>query len=93
MAVKIRVPKKESEETEKEEQEEHKPIPKVKGPVEYPKDHMPGMKVPKGGSSCSSCKYWDGDDCENKYYRKWNGGSGEIPTDPDSYCSDWFEPK
>ena len=93
MAVKLRVPKKESEETEKEEREEHKPIPKVKGEVKYPSDHVPGMKVPKGGSRCANCKYWDGDDCENKYYRIWNKGSGEIPADPNEYCSDWYEPK
>lgn len=66
---------------------------KSKGPVEYPPNHKPGMKVPKGGSSCSSCKFWDGEDCENEYYRKWNNGSGKIPAPPDEYCSDFYEPK
>lgn len=64
-----------------------------KGPIEYPPDHKPGMKVTKGGSCCANCRFWDGEDCENKYYRKWNNGSGTIPTDPESFCSDWWEPK
>lgn len=93
MATKVRIPKKESEETPQHEKEEHKPIPKEKGPVEYPKDHQPGMRVPRGGSCCANCFYWDGDDCESKEYRLWNNGSGEIPRDPDCYCSDWWTPK
>jgi hypothetical protein len=63
-----------------------------KGEFKLPADHKPGMVVPKGGSCCANCKYWDGEDCENGYFRKWNG-SGNIPTDPNSYCSDWWEPK
>lgn len=66
---------------------------KGKGPITYPDNHKPGMRVPKGGSCCQNCKYWDGEDCENKNYRTWNNGSGEIPTNPDSFCSDWWEPK
>lgn len=64
-----------------------------KGPIEYPDNHKPGMRVPKGGSCCQNCRYWDGKDCENKNYRTWNNGSGNIPTNPDSYCSDWYEPR
>jgi len=64
-----------------------------KGPIEYPKDHQPGMKVAHGGSCCANCFFWDGEDCENTYYRKWNNGSGEIPEKPDDYCSDWWMPR
>lgn len=64
------------------------------GDVSYPGNHKPGMVVPKGGSCCNNCKWWDGSDCENKYYRTWNNGSGEIPvSDPTTFCSDWWEPK
>jgi hypothetical protein len=63
---------------------------KKKGDVEYPKDHVPGMKVPKGGSSCSKCEYFvEGGNCRNEYFIKWNGSS-KIPAPPDEYCSDWF---
>jgi len=67
---------------------------KSKGPIEYPPDHKPAMKVTSPGSSCSNCLYWDGKDCENTYYRRWNNGSGEIPVEnPETYCSDWWTPK
>lgn len=58
---------------------------------QLPPDHVPGMKVPKGGSSCSSCKYLapDGDDCTNQYFIQWNG-SPDLPAPSDSYCSDWY---
>lgn len=65
----------------------------AKGPVEYPANHKPGMKVAKGGSCCANCRFWDGEDCENGHFRKWNGGSGDIPVPPDQYCSDWWMPK
>lgn len=63
-----------------------------KGPVEYPPDHEPGMRVPKGGSSCSSCEYLGEDKktCDNKYFVKWNN-SNVIPAPIDEYCSDWYE--
>lgn len=65
-----------------------------KGEVEYPSDHKPGMKVTKGGSCCANCFFWDGKDCENEYYRKWNNGNSEIPVnDPETYCSDWWMPQ
>lgn len=66
----------------------------VHGPAEYPPDHQPGMRVPKGGSSCSSCRYLsdDGRHCGNSYFQKWNG-SDELPEPADEYCSDWYEPK
>jgi len=58
----------------------------------YPEDHVPGMVVPKGGSSCAKCEYL-GDDkktCTNEYFIKWNG-SELIPAPIDEYCSDWFD--
>lgn len=58
---------------------------------ELPPDHKPAIKVPKGGSSCSTCKFWKGTECGNEYYIKWNG-SGQIPVPPDEFCSDWYEP-
>jgi hypothetical protein len=60
---------------------------------EFPKDHQPGMRVPKGGSSCASCKYLrPGLHCANEYFQKWNGGK-KIPTQhADEYCSDYYEP-
>jgi len=62
---------------------------KSKGPIEYPPDHKPGMKVPKGGSSCSVCEYESDGKCSNEYFQKWMG-SDIIPGPTDSYCSDWF---
>jgi hypothetical protein len=65
----------------------------VESTVEYPPDHKAGMKVPKGGSSCSSCRYYKGDSkCGSQYFIKWNG-SPKIPAPPDEYCSDFWEPK
>lgn len=60
---------------------------------QLPKDHQPGIRVPKGGSSCASCEYYKGGmKCGNKYFIKWNG-SDKIPAKaPDEYCSDWYEP-
>ncbi len=64
------------------------------GQATYPPDHKPGMRVTKGGSSCSSCEYLgkDGASCTNSYFIKWNGG-GKLPAPADQYCSDWWEPK
>lgn len=60
--------------------------------AQYPPDHKPGMKVPKGGSSCAKCEYLgkDGKTCTNKYFIAWNG-SKFLPAPKDEYCSDWFE--
>lgn len=70
-----------------------KVVIKKKGPVEYPPDHKPGMKIPQGGSSCSSCEYYKGDRiCGNEYFQKWMG-SNQIPLPADEYCSDWWMPK
>lgn len=61
---------------------------------EYPKDHVAGMRVPKGGSNCAKCEYLADNqtDCTNEYFQKWNGGP-VIPGKIDEYCSDWFEAK
>jgi len=62
-----------------------------KGPVAYPPDHEPGMRVPLGGSSCKTCEYYKGNNkCGNKYFIKWMG-SDNIPAPADQYCSDWYE--
>jgi len=65
------------------------------GEFSLPPDHKPAIKVPKGGSCCANCRYWNDEEglCSNQYYIKWNGGSGTIPEDPTSFCSDWYEPK
>lgn len=57
----------------------------------YPKDHQVGMRVPKGGSSCSKCEYVrnNGKECAQKLFQKWNG-SNKLPAPADSYCCDFF---
>jgi len=59
----------------------------------YPKDHVPALRVPKGGSSCASCEYLapDRTNCTNTYFIRWHG-SARIPAPIDEYCSDWYEP-
>ena len=59
---------------------------------ELPPDHKPGMRVPKGGSCCANCKYYEGKKrCGNEYFQQWRG-TDAIPAPPEEYCSDWFEP-
>lgn len=62
--------------------------------LDFPADHEAGMRVPKGGSSCATCKFLrPGLHCAEPGFQKWNG-SNKIPTkDADAYCSDWYEPK
>ncbi len=64
------------------------------GKAIYPGNHKPGMKVPKGGSSCSSCKFVreNGTRCANQNYQRWSG-TGDLPEPADEYCSDWWEPQ
>lgn len=67
-----------------------------KGPFELPSSHKAAMEVPKGGSSCSNCKFVDAEkhECKNQYYIKWNGNDPKLPDLPlDQICSDWFEAK
>lgn len=61
---------------------------------ELPPSHQPGMRVPKGGSCCANCEYWNATSklCTNEHYIKWNG-DGKIPAPADEFCSDWWEPK
>jgi hypothetical protein len=56
-------------------------------------NHVPAIRVPKGGSSCATCKFLakNQKDCTNEYFIKWHG-SELIPAPIDSYCSDWYEP-
>ena len=65
------------------------------GKFELPPDHKAAIRVPKGGSCCMNCKYWNDSNkkCQNTYYQQWSETDGEIPFSPDEYCSDWFEPK
>lgn len=74
---------------------------------ELPKDHVPGMRVPRGGSSCATCKYLDRSTmktCTSEFFIKagWEAsehgpakqaGSNIIPLRVDEYCSDWYEPR
>jgi hypothetical protein len=62
--------------------------------ADYPPNHQPAMRVPKGGSSCSSCEYLGKDrkTCTNDYFIRWNG-SNKLPAPADQFCSDWYEPK
>ena len=66
------------------------------GEFVLPPNHQPGMRVPKGGSSCANCKYGevreDGPHCTNNYFVDWHGES-KLPAPADEYCSDWWEPK
>lgn len=54
-----------------------------------------GAKVPKGGSSCASCKFLKPEmHCGSEYFIKWNDGSDKIPAKhADEYCSIWWEGK
>ena len=63
------------------------------GNFELSKGHQPFMKVPKGGSSCSNCKFLSEDkkNCVNKHFIEWYGKS-ELPQPIDEYCSDFYEP-
>jgi hypothetical protein len=60
----------------------------------YPANHQPGMRVPKGGSSCSSCKYLseNGKECTSEFFIKWHG-TDKLPAPANEYCSDWYEPR
>jgi hypothetical protein len=63
------------------------------GEMVLPKWHKAGMKVPKGGSCCANCKYWDTEQevCTSEYYKNW-AGTDTIPYKADEYCTNWWEP-
>ncbi len=61
-----------------------------------PRNHQPGLRVPKGGSSCANCKFYSPvggmyGSCSSRYYQEW-AGTALIPCEADSYCSDFYEP-
>jgi hypothetical protein len=67
-----------------------------KGPFILPDEHIAGMVVPKGGSSCANCRFADvrddGPHCTESNWVAWNGGESRLPVDdPETYCSDWYQ--
>ncbi len=60
--------------------------------VQFPQSHVPGIRVPKGGSSCSTCRFLGADKktCDNYYWVEWSG-TNMLPEPADEYCSDWYE--
>ena len=64
------------------------------GPMVLPPNHKAGLKVPKGGSCCANCKWWDKENqvCTSTYYAEW-AGTNQIPYSPLEYCTNWWEPK
>lgn len=70
------------------------------GLVVHPPDHVPAIVVPKGGSSCASCKALspDGKHCSSPYFQAWRRSLGApdpslLPAPADSFCSDWYTPR
>jgi hypothetical protein len=64
------------------------------GKLVLPSNHIAGLKVPKGGSCCANCKWWNKKEqiCTNTYYSDW-AQTNKIPYSPLEFCSDWWEPK
>lgn len=68
------------------------------GEYRLPPDHLFGMPVPKGGSSCANCRFADGDGkhCGNNYFQDWRQSLGHtedpglLPAPADEYCCDVF---
>jgi hypothetical protein len=68
------------------------------GKTTYPDDHEFGMKVPKGGSACSKCRFLSKDHkhCGSDHFRIWHESVGAddpslLPAPADEYCCDVFE--
>lgn len=62
-----------------------------------PPHHNPGMRVPRGGSSCANCTYVYHDasgkpHCWEPGFVLWNKGTRLPVDDARDYCSDWWEP-
>ena len=59
----------------------------------YPSNHRPAMQVPKGGSSCATCRHVSRDlkHCASPFYVKWHGNP-LLDYPADQFCSDWYEP-
>lgn len=66
------------------------------GPFILPRDHVPAIRVPQGGSSCANCAWAqvrpDGPHCVEPRFALWNKGTRLPVDDPSTYCSDWYEP-
>lgn len=62
--------------------------------VMLPRGHLPGMRVPYGGSSCGNCRFGNvkTNTCSEPNFIRWNG-SRRIPVLMDEYCSDWWQPR
>lgn len=63
------------------------------GKMVLPPDHKAGIRVPKGGSCCANCLYWQAEKeiCTSKHYIAW-AGTDTIPYPADEYCTNWWEP-
>lgn len=61
--------------------------------IEVPDNHLIGMRVPKGGSSCLSCEYLSDNKqaCQNHYYQRFNNDKATLPAPADQYCCDFYE--
>jgi hypothetical protein len=75
----------------------HKRLPmavEILPEVYLERDHSPGMRVPRGGSSCANCRFGHvrTNTCSEPNFVRWNG-SRHIPAPMDSYCSDFWQPR
>jgi hypothetical protein len=68
------------------------------GETTYPADHQFGLKVPKGGSACSKCRFVSENKkhCGSEHFRTWRSSMKAdepslIPAPADEYCCDVFE--
>lgn len=64
-----------------------------KGPLTFPADHVPAIRVPKGGSCCANCMFVDAEnhECTEPHYIAWNGSPKLPPLPLDEICSDWYD--
>lgn len=58
-----------------------------------PEDHVPAIRVPKGGSCCKNCMFVDAErhECKEPHYIDWNGSPKLPPLPLDEICSDWYD--
>lgn len=63
------------------------------GPFTVPDDHIPAIRVPKGGSSCANCMFVDAarHECKEPHYILWKGSPKLPPFPLDEICSDWYD--
>jgi len=65
------------------------------GRFTLPADHVPAIRVPKGGSCCKNCMFVDAKHhaCTEPHYILWNGGDPALPPELelDEICSDWYD--